>query len=354
MVKIFKRVICVLMVIMTISVQAGAYDVVNLPHSMTFMDALGAFNSNAISSATISDLDKNIYRDLSRSDIEEFYDIACDMTVWRKINPTPFRGPCVNFQMKNGDAISYYYNAGIQIGLYGEQNYICYMPASDDQRELLYLLESLYDEDSNVYGGTKWNVVTNKDFLKLPKADWSKVTVAAAATKSLIPYDFTDKYTKNITREEMAILICNFITVAGNYANMDEYMNATGTVYLYGSFRDCINRDEGIDCLYALGIINGVDGVNFNPDGLVTRQEAATFMARTAKLFMYVGTNSNVKTADWSKVGTWAAPNIRWCIDKGLLQLDDYNKIYPTDNMTVEQAITVLSRMYDIAMNSQN
>lgn len=343
-----------LVAIMTLGIQAKAYDVVNLPHSMTFADALGAFSSNTISSATVSDIDCNIYKNLTRDEIEEFYDIACEMTVWRKVNPTPFRGPCVNFTMTNGDTISYYYNAGIQIGLYGDGNYICYMPASNEQQDLLYLLEDLYDGGGDVYGGTQWNVVTNKDFLKLPKADWSKVTVAEAATKSLVPYDFTDKYDKNITREEMAILICNFITVAGNYANMDEYMNATGTVYLYGSFKDCAGRDEGIDCLYALGIINGVDGVNFNPDGLVTRQEAAAFMARTAELFMYVGTNSNVRTADWSQVGSWAVPNIRWCIDKGLLLLDDYNKIYPTNNMTVEQAITVLSRMYDIAVASQN
>lgn len=339
---------------MAISVQVKAYDVVNLPNSMTFADALGAFSSDTISSATVSDIDRNIYKNLSREEITEFHDKACDMTVWRKVNPTPFRGPCVNFTMINGDTVSYYYNAGIQIGLYGESNYICYMPASDDQRELLYLLEGLHDGDGDIYGGTRWNVVTNKDFLKLPKADWSEKSISEAAAKSLVPYDFTDKYEKNITREEMAILICNFIAVAGNYANMDEYMNATGTVYLYGSFEDCAGRDESIDCLYALGIINGTDGKNFNPDGYVTRQEAAAFMARTAELFMYVGTNSKVTTADWSLVGSWAVQNVRWCIDKGLLLLDDYNKIYPTNNMTVEQAITVLSRMYDITQNSQN
>lgn len=354
MVKIIKRFICIIMAFIAMTATVNAYDVVNLPHSMSFSDALGAFTSDDISSATVSDIDRNIYRNLSDSEIDTFYDTACDMTVWRKINPTPFRGPAINLTMKNGDTISYYYNAGLQIGLYGEGNYICYIPAAENQQELLYLLEELYNGGGDVYGGAPWNVVTNKDFLKLPKAEWSKVTVTEAAKKSLVPYDFTDKYEKNITREEMAILICNFITVAGNYANMDEYMNATGTVYLYGSFKDCVNRDEGIDCLYALGIINGVDGVNFNPDGLVTRQEAAAFISRAAKLFMYVGTNSDVKTADWSQVGSWAVPNIRWCIDKGLLLLDDYNNIYPTNNMTVEQAITVLSRLYDIIQSSQN
>ena len=147
----------------------------------------------------------------------------------------------------------------------------------------------------------------------------------------------------------MAILIENFIVVTGNYANMNEYMKATGTVYLEGSFVDCVGRDSAIDCLYALGILSGVDGINFNPDGTITRQEAAAIMARAANLFMYVGTNYSNKTADWDKVDAWASFYIRWCLDKGLLQLDDAKKVYPKDNMTVQQAITVLSRLYDLA-----
>ncbi len=346
----FRRVICMLVaVMMASSVVVGAYDIVNLPHSMTFAEALGAYSVSSIESATISDIDKNTYKALSRSEIKEFYNIAKDITVWRKVNPTPFRGACVNFKMSNGDTISYYYNAGIQVGKYGEANFICYMPPQSSQEELLFLLSSYYDSEDDVYGGAQWNVVTNKDFLKLPKAEWAKESIKEAAGKSLVPYYFTDKYEKNITREEMAILICNFIAVAGGYADMNAYMKATQTVYLHGSFKDCKDRDESIDCLYALGLIDGVDGVNFNPDGLVTRQEAAAFMSRTAKLFMYVGTNSNFKSADWSKVGKWAEFPVRWCIDKGFLRLDDDNKIYPQDNMTVEQAITVLSRMYDSA-----
>ncbi len=350
-----KRIVSIFMALMLIGAHAQAYDVVNLPHSMSFAEAMGAYDSRSIASATLSDIDKNIYVNLSREEIEQFYETACDMTVWRKVNPTPFRGACVNFTLNTGETISYYYNAGIQVGLYGAENFICYMPSSGDQRELLYLMDNLYDPDrEDVYGGAQWNVVTNKDFLKLPKAEWAKKTVAEAAGKSLVPYEFTDKYDKNITREEMAILICNFIAVTGNYANMDEYMKATDTVYLYGSFEDCTGRDESIDCLYALGIINGVDGVNFNPDGLVTRQEAAAFMSRAAGLFMHVGTTSQIKTTDWAQVSSWAYTNIRWCIDKGLMQLDDYSKIYPVNNMTVEQAITVLSRLHDIAKNSQS
>ncbi len=328
---------------------AYAYDVVNLPNSMAFADATGIFDSNDITSATICDIDGNQYKNLTKAEITEFYDTAAWITVWRKINPTPFRGACVNFTTSSGNKISYYFNSGIQIGTYGTDNYVCYMPARSDAQKLTYLLSEFYDSDEGVYGGTVFNVVTDKNFLKLPQHEWAKTTVSEAAKKSLVPYEFTNKYEKNITREEMAILIENFITVAGNYANMDEYMKATGTVYLEGSFIDCAGRDEAIDRLYALGIISGVDGINFNPDGTITRQEAAAFMTRVAKLFMYVGTDYKTKTADWNEVDSWASFYVRWCIDKGLLQIDDSKKVYPTDCMTIEQAVTVLSRLYDLA-----
>lgn len=348
-IKILKRILCIITAVMMLSPSVFAYDVVNLPHSMTFADATGIFDKSDITSATICDIDGNRYKTLSRDEISYFYDTASDITLWRKINPTPFRGVCVSFTCKDGTAISYYYNSGVQIGTYGEDNFVCYMPASADAQKLTYLMSEFYDSESGVYGGAQWNVVTSSDFLKLPNHEWAQTTIKEAAKKSLVPYDFTHNYEKNITREEMAILIENFIVVTGNYANMNEYMKATGTVYLEGSFADCVGRDSAIDCLYALGILSGVDGINFNPDGTITRQEAAAIMSRAAKLFMYVGTDYNKKTADWSKVDTWASFYIRWCIDKGLYMLDDANKIYPKDNMTVEQAITVLSRLYDLA-----
>lgn len=334
---------------MVLASPAYAYDVVNLPHATTFADASGIYDGGEISSATICDMDRNLYKNLSAEDINGFYAKARNITVWRKINPTPFRGACVNFTANDGTKISYYFNAGLQIGKYGEENFVCYMPASTDAQELTYLLSDFYDGDEGVYGGTVWNVASERDFLKLPNHEWARATITEAARKSLVPYEFTDKYEQNITREQMAVLICNFITVAGNYANMDEYMKATGTVYLKGSFIDCRERDEAIDCLYALGIIDGVDGVRFNPDGLITRQEAAAFMTRVAEKFMYVGTEYNSKTADWGAVAPWAQFYVKWCIDKGLFVLDDDRRVYPTDNMTVEQAITVLSRLFDIA-----
>ena len=348
-IKILKRILCTIMAVIMLSPTVLAYDSSNLPQTMSFREATGINDSSEIASATICDIDGNKYKNLTRDEITYFFNTAKDLTMWRKINPTPFRGVCVNMSKYDGTGISYYYNSGVQTGTYGEGNYICYMPSGKDAQKLTYLMSEFYDTQLDVYGGGNWNVVSDKDFLKLPRRDWAKESVKEAAKKSLVPYEFTNKYEQDITREEMAILIENFIVVTGNYANMDEYMRSLGTVYLEGVFMDCQGRDSAIDCLYALGIIGGVDGINFNPDGTITRQEAATIMTRAAKLFMYVGTDYSDKPADWGKVDYWASFYVRWCIDKGLLQLDDANRVYPKENMTVEQAITVLSRLYDLA-----
>lgn len=315
---------------------------------MTFADALGVFDAADIESASICNLESNTYKALSSDETAEFYNAAKDVTVWRKVNPTPFRGTCVNFTTKSGVKISYYFNSGIQIGTYGVDNYICYMPASADAAELSYLETEFFDSTEGVYGGTLWNVVTTKDFLKLPQEPWAVNEIKVAAAKSLVPYDLTDHYDSNITREEMAVLLENAIVTAGNYANMDAYMIDNGVGYTTGNFADCIGRDESIDRLFKLGIISGRTDVLFEPDGAVSRQEAAAMITRVADLFMYVGTNYRLNTADSSNVAPWASFYVRWVIDKGIMSADENNRFNPDGTVSVQQAITAVSRLFDL------
>ena len=126
-------------------------------------------------------------------------------------------------------------------------------------------------------------------------------------------------------------------------------MNATGTVYLKNSFSDCEGRDEAIDQLCALGIVSGRDGSVFEPDAQVTRQEAAAFITRAADLFMHLATRYNKTHADSWEISPWALANMNWVLDKGIFSADDANKVYPQNPITVQQAITALSRLYDLA-----
>ncbi len=328
---------------------ASAYNVVDLPVSMTFAEAVSAFDASEITSATICDTDSNEYANLTAEQIREFYDTAANMTVWRKINPTPFRGTCINLSTASGTRVSYFYNSGIQIGTYGADNYVCYMPSADDTARLRYLESEFFDSDKDIYGGDVWVAATARDFLKLPSEEWANNEVRAAASKNLVPYEFTDKYERDITREGMSQLIANLITVAGNYANLDAYMNATGNYYLTGVFSDCAGRDESIDQLYALGIVSGKSDTEFDPDGYITRQEAAAFITRAAGLFMYVG-DSRYQTVpeDSRQIAPWADFYVRWVMNKKIMSVDDSKMFYPNENMSVQQAITIVSRLYDI------
>lgn len=349
MIIILKRILAAIMILAILPLHALAYDVVNLPNSMKFSEALGIFDTDEIASATICDLEKNIYKNLSDTEIKDFYYASSNITVWRKINPTPFRGVCVNFTTTSGVMISYFYNAGIQVGLYGVDNYICYMPSREDQVKLSYLMSEFYEDEEHQIFGNMCNVCNTKNFLKLPDAQWAQTPVSAAASKSLLPYEFTSLYGENLTREQMAVLVANFITVMGNYSSMDEYLEDHNIVYLKNVFEDCGGRDSAIDQLFALGIVTGKSDTTYEPDSPIKREEFAAFVVRIAELYTHIETKDPLSTADYPAVSDWADFYVEWNIEQGFMTLDDSDCFYPHNYIPVEQAVTVLSRLYEIA-----
>ena len=84
------------------------------------------------------------------------------------------------------------------------------------------------------------------------------------------------------------------------------------------------------------GIVNGVGNGKFNPGGTITRQEAATMVARAAKL---CGMNTDYSAAavrdvlaqfgDYTKTADWARSSLAFCYDTGILDASALN-INPT------------------------
>lgn len=75
------------------------------------------------------------------------------------------------------------------------------------------------------------------------------------------------------------------------------------------------------------GIVNGVGGGKFNPFGTITRQEAATMLARAAKR---CGLDTSVTDAaailaaysDRTEVASWAEETMAYCLSNGLVDAD--------------------------------
>ena len=338
--------LAVVSAVLICSVSAYAYNVVDLPDSMTFADALGIYDANDIKSATVSNLDDDKRIDLSQYEAQEFFRSAQDVTLYRKINPTPFRGTAVNISA-NGSVKSFYFNSGIQIGLFGSENYICYQMPDYDLTKFMYLF-SKYEESKNKLNGAELYRNTENDFLKLPEDLWAVDPIKEAASRSLLPYPLTAKYGANISREEFCVLIGNLIAVSGGYASLETYMKDNMPDYTTDNFADCIGKDASIDMLFALGIVSGKGGEFFDPDGCITREEAAKMLTASASRFVFIESDYKVNYKDERNISPWAKFFVRWVTEKGVMSGVDGENFEPQGTYTVQQAITTVSRLYNI------
>ena len=322
-----------------------AYNVVDLPQEMTMADAMGIFNGEEITRATISNVEEGRYFELTRDEINDFYYATCNINVNRAINPPPFRGTAINLYTQT-DVVSYYVGSGVQIGLYGQDNYVCYKASGEDEVFLTYI-DTMYRDREEKYNGEEIHRATSNDFLKLPSAVWARDSIKEAAKNSLLPYRLTNKYSSNISREEFCILVGQFITVTSGYQNLDAYIQDKKGAYLRNNFSDCEGKDSAIDALYALGIVNGRGDDIFDPDGTLSREEAAKMMASAAEQFVFINTNKELTYADRYDISQWAHYSVQWVTDKGIMNGMENNCFNPGAYYTVEQAIATVSRLFN-------
>ena len=324
---------------------ASAYNVVDLPKTMTLADALEIYEAGDIKSATVSDLDDEMHITLTRDEIKDFYYSAANINVHRQINPVPFRGKAINFHTNSG-VKSFYFSSGVQIGMYGKSNFVCYEMDEYDLSKFMYIV-SKYEEGQKQQGAEVY-VNDTTDFLKMPEDLWAQSSISEAASRSLLPYELTNKYSSNISREEFCVLIGNFIAVVGNYASIEKYMENKMPGYSRDNFSDCIGRDKSIDILFNLGIVNGRGGEYFDPEGAITREEAAKMLTSAAELFRHIETNYKLNYADNKYISNWAKFFVRWVTDNGIMNGVDDKNFEPGGSYTVQQAVATVSRLYNV------
>lgn len=341
--KILKLIVP-MMFIMLISVTARAYNVVDLPETMTFSDAMGVFNAGDISRITVSDIADETYITLDKSEISDFYNTVSDLTVNRAINSTPYRGIAINIY-KGDDVMTYLINSGMPIGLYGSDSYICYKLSDVDTEKILYLASSYYDNTKE--NGETIHRAASMDFLKLPEAQWAKNFAKEAASKGLLPYEFTSIYGNNISREQFCILLGRFIAVKDGYYSIEEYMESTGQPYLRNYFEDCNGVDNSVNILYALGIVTGTDATHFDPEGELTREQAAVLLGKTAEKYWSLETETTLKFDDRAIVSPWAKFFVTWVNEYGIMTGITPESFVPQGAYTVEQAVATIVRMYN-------
>ncbi|HEY9059430.1 MAG TPA: S-layer homology domain-containing protein [Pseudobacteroides sp.] len=85
-----------------------------------------------------------------------------------------------------------------------------------------------------------------------------------------------------------------------------------------------------VNTAYAYGIVNGTSVASFNPASTITREEAATMMARTAKLCgMDISADAGeirdilAQFSDYVKSSNWAQSSLAFCYSKDILSSND-------------------------------
>ncbi|MCI9403442.1 MAG: S-layer homology domain-containing protein, partial [Oscillospiraceae bacterium] len=130
----------------------------------------------------------------------------------------------------------------------------------------------------------------------IPSA-WAQDDVWAAICGKLVPNDLQGTYTANITREEFCRLMVALV----------EEKTGTALPAPAAPFTD--TQSPAVAAAYAAGIVKGATETTFNPNGSITRQEAAVMLARTAGL-LGLTAGAGETFADGGSVASWAADGV--------------------------------------------
>lgn len=340
-----KKLISVIIMLFSLCISAEAFDDSSLPLYLTFSEAIGITNVNDIKSASVININEEKTARLSDDQISKIFTDYKNIKLKRTINPTPFSGIALSIEISDG-ITGFYSNSGVQIGKYGSNNYICYVP--EDVSNFAALLSGMY-YDAEYYGDMyTFPVNEERDFLKLPTEAWAIDGIKYSASKSLLPYEITGNYSKNITREEFCILMGNMIAVFGNYKSISDYMRDNKTIYQKNYFTDCPNADPSVDILHTLGIISGKTDTTFEPNSFVSREEASKMISRSAELFIPLYTAVEVDFADKQNISDWASFYVQWCNEHSIMMGDENKNFSPKSNLTVQEAVVCVSRVFDM------
>ena len=141
----------------------------------------------------------------------------------------------------------------------------------------------------------------------------AKAVIEALAERAII-HGMTDALFEpdaSMTRAQFAAIIVRGLglTPKSSYAFADVPDSAWFAPYVGTASR--------------VGIVNGVSATSFNPNGTITRQEAATMIARAAKLCGFSGAGDPAALsayADAGEAADWALPSLAFCVEEEIFK----------------------------------
>lgn len=166
---------------------------------------------------------------------------------------------------------------------------------------------------------------------------WARESLQMAYAKGLIPAPLQSSYTRPATRAEF----CALATAL--------YETATGAE-AYGRTTFTDTTDANVEKMAYLGVVTGVGGGRFDPDGKLTREQAATMLARLANVLgVSLSARSTAPTfADNASISSWAFDAVGQVQAGGVMSGVGNNQFAPQVEYSREQSILTMYRLYEL------
>jgi len=166
-----------------------------------------------------------------------------------------------------------------------------------------------------------------------PPSLWAQEAVDNAIAAGLVPANLQSNYSRNITRAEFASLA------------VAVYESRRGTIYGRVNFAD--TNDVDVRKAAYVGVVNGVDDTRFDPNGILTREQAAVMLVRLANAIGYPLTGRGTPFADNSSISGWARDSVENVHAAGIMHGIGNNRFDPQGTFTREQSIATIWRLYE-------
>ena len=178
---------------------------------------------------------------------------------------------------------------------------------------------------------------------------WAYGEVVAAVEADLVPVELQCLYRQNITRAQFCTLIVQVVQRSEGKDIRTVVREETGrSLYDWvGDYPFADTAGADVMAAYALGIVSGRGEGTFDPYAPITRQEAAAFLYRTAKVLgMETAGAAESAFADHDQVGVWFRDAVAFAADRGVMGSTGANRFSPLAGYTREQSFVTVHRLF--------
>ena len=165
-------------------------------------------------------------------------------------------------------------------------------------------------------------------------SSWAQEQVNAAVETGLVPDSLQARYTQTATRAEFCALA------------VELYEKVTGSeITQRATFSD--TSDVNVQKMAGIGVISGIGNNQFNPNGELTREQAATILVRLADALGRPLPEGAASFADNSSIASWALDSVGRAKAGGIMDGTGNNTFSPQGAYTREQSIMTAYRLYE-------